>query len=188
MDCSKPVLLVHHQLQEFTQTHVHWVGDAIQPSHPLLSPSPPSFNLSKHHLSIITSNVNGLNAKTKRQRLAEWIQKQNPYMCCLQETHFKPRVTYRLKVCVSHSVVSDLLWPHRLSPARLLHPWNSPSKNAGLDCHSFLQRNFPTKGSNPGLQPHKQIFYHLSYREVLAWKWGVGKRYFMQMESKRKQE
>ena len=47
-DCSMPGLPVHHQLLEFTQTHVHWVGDVIQPSHPLLSPSPPAFNLSKH--------------------------------------------------------------------------------------------------------------------------------------------
>ena len=45
MDCSTPGLPVHHQLLEFTQTHVHWVGDAIQPSHPLLSPSPLAFNL-----------------------------------------------------------------------------------------------------------------------------------------------
>ena len=48
MDCSMPGLPVHHQLLEFTQTHVHWVGDAIQPSHPLWSPSPPAFNLSEH--------------------------------------------------------------------------------------------------------------------------------------------
>ena len=50
------------------------------------------------YLSIITLNVNGLNAPTKRQRLAEGIQKQDPYICCLQETHLKPRDTYRLKV------------------------------------------------------------------------------------------
>ena len=48
MDCSTPGLPVHHQLPEFTQTHVHWVSDAIQPPHPLLSPSPPTFNLSQH--------------------------------------------------------------------------------------------------------------------------------------------
>ena len=46
MNCSTPGLPVHHQLPEFTQTHVHWVGDVIQPSHPLSSPSPPAFNLS----------------------------------------------------------------------------------------------------------------------------------------------
>ena len=45
MYCSTPGFPVHHQLPEFTQTHVHWVGDAIQPSHPLSSPSPPALNL-----------------------------------------------------------------------------------------------------------------------------------------------
>ena len=48
MDCSTPGLPVHHQLQDFTQTHVHWVGDTIQPSHPLSSPSLPVFNLSQY--------------------------------------------------------------------------------------------------------------------------------------------
>ena len=48
MDCSMAGLPVHHQLPEFTQTLVHRVGDAIQPSHPLSSPSPPAFNLSQH--------------------------------------------------------------------------------------------------------------------------------------------
>ena len=48
LDCSMPGLPVHHQLLEFTQTHLHWVDDAIQPSHPLLSPSPPTFSLSQH--------------------------------------------------------------------------------------------------------------------------------------------
>ena len=50
------------------------------------------------YLSVITLNVNGLNAPTKRQRLAEWIKKQDPYIGCLQETHLKTRDTYRLKV------------------------------------------------------------------------------------------
>ena len=50
------------------------------------------------YISIITLNVNGLNAATKRHRLAEWIQKQDPYICYVQETHFRPKDTYRLKV------------------------------------------------------------------------------------------
>ena len=50
------------------------------------------------YLSIFTLNINGLNAPTKRQRLAEWIQKQDPSICCLQETQLKTRDTYRLKV------------------------------------------------------------------------------------------
>ena len=48
MNHSMPGLPVYHQLPEFTQTHVHWVGDTIQPSHPLSSPSPPALNLSQH--------------------------------------------------------------------------------------------------------------------------------------------
>ena len=48
MDCSMPGFPVHHQLLELTQTHVHRVSDAIQPSHPLSSPSPPTFNISQH--------------------------------------------------------------------------------------------------------------------------------------------
>ena len=50
------------------------------------------------YISIITLNISGLNVRTKRHRLDEWIQKQAPYICCLQETHFRPRDTYRLKV------------------------------------------------------------------------------------------
>ena len=50
------------------------------------------------YISIITLNVNGLNTPTKRHRVAEWIQKQDPYICCLKETHFRFKDTYRLKV------------------------------------------------------------------------------------------
>ena len=50
------------------------------------------------YISIITLNVYGLNAPTKSNRLTEWIQKQDPYMCCLQEIHFRSKDTYRLKV------------------------------------------------------------------------------------------
>ena len=50
------------------------------------------------YLPIIRLKVNGLNVPTKRQRLSEWIQKQDPYICCLQKTHCKPRDTYRLRM------------------------------------------------------------------------------------------
>ena len=50
------------------------------------------------YILITTLNVSGLSAPTKRHRLAEWIQKQDPYTCCLPETHFRPRDTYRMKV------------------------------------------------------------------------------------------
>ena len=71
-------------------------------------------------------------------------------------------------IVFSLSVVSDSLWAHGLlSPTRLLCPWDSPGKNTGVGCHSFLQRIFLTQGSKPGLHC-KQILYCMSYRQV----WG----------------
>ena len=64
MDHSTPGLLIHHQLPELAQTYVHWVGDAIQPSQPLSSPSPPFFNLSQH------------------QGLFQWVSSLNPVAKC----------------------------------------------------------------------------------------------------------
>ena len=81
MDCSPPGSSVHG----ISQARIlEWV--AI------------SFSTIGIDISIITLNVNVLNAPTKRYRLTEWIQKQDPYICCLQETHFRPRDIYRLKV------------------------------------------------------------------------------------------
>ena len=65
-------------------------------------------------------------------------------------------------LCVVTSVVSNSLQPYGLKPSRLLCPWNSPGKNTGVGCHSFLQGIFPTQGSNPGLLHCRQILYPLS--------------------------
>ena len=70
MNCSTPGLPVHHQLPESTQTHVNWVGDAIQPSHPLSSPSPPALNVSSirsfqmSHLFVSGGQSIGVSAST----------------------------------------------------------------------------------------------------------------------------
>ena len=50
------------------------------------------------YLSVLTLNINGLNAPIKRHRVTEWIRKQDPSICCLQETHFRPKDTFRLKI------------------------------------------------------------------------------------------
>ena len=81
------------------------------------------------YISIITLNVNGLNASTKRHRLAEWIQKQDSYICCLPETHFRPRDTYRLKVRG---------WK------KIFHA-NGNQKNAGVAILISLKKDFKTK-------------------------------------------
>ena len=73
MNYSMPGLPVHHQLPEFTQTHVHWVGDAIQPSHPLLSPSPPVPSPSQHQG--LFKWVNSLHEVAKVSALASFLPK-----------------------------------------------------------------------------------------------------------------
>ena len=77
MDYSMPGLPVHHQLPEFTQTHVHHIGDAIQPSHPLLSASLPAFNLSQHQglfkwVSSLYQVAKGLEIQLRHQSF-QWI-------------------------------------------------------------------------------------------------------------------
>ena len=64
----------------------------------------------------------------------------------------------------SCSVVSDPLWPHGLSPTRLLHPWDFPGKSTGVGCHFLLQEIFPTQGLNPALPHCRQMLYHLSHQ------------------------
>ena len=68
--------------------------------------------------------------------------------------------------CARHvtSVVSDSLQPYGPYPARLLCPWDSPGKNAGVRCHALFQGIFPTQGSNLGLQHCRQILHHLSHQ------------------------
>ena len=78
MDCSTPGLHVYHQLPEFTQTHVHWVGDAIQPFHPLLSPSPLALNLSQHQFSSVTQSCPTLCDPMNRSRPGLPVHHQLP--------------------------------------------------------------------------------------------------------------
>ena len=77
------------------------------------------------------------------------------------------------EICVlSHSAVSNSLWPQDCSlPGSSVHG-NSPGKNTGVGCHALLQGIFPTQGSNPGLPHCRWILYHLSYQEspkLLEW-------------------
>ena len=82
MDCGRPGLPVHHQLPEFIQTHVHWVGDAIQPSHPRSFPSPPVFNLSQHQGLFQCVNSSHQVAKVLE------LQLQHQSFQCISRTDF----------------------------------------------------------------------------------------------------
>ena len=80
----------------------------------------------------------------------------------------KKKLLLFITTSVCQSVMSSFLRPRGLQPMRLLCPWDSPGKNTGVGCHSFLQRIFLTQGSNPGLLRCRQVLYHLSHREVLV--------------------
>ena len=82
MNCSMPGLPVHHQLPEFTQTHVHWVRDAIQPSHPLSSPSPPAPNPSQHQ-----SLFQWVNSSHEVAKVLEFLYLTHAQICVIQSRH-----------------------------------------------------------------------------------------------------
>ena len=79
MNRSTPGLPVHHQLPEFTQTHNHWVGDAIQPSHPLSSPSPPAPNPSQHQ-AILQYKIKSSKCRGKKEFLCSNSPGNKPKM------------------------------------------------------------------------------------------------------------
>ena len=84
MNCSTPGLPVHHQLQEFSQTHIHRVSDAIQPSHPLSSPSPPAPNPSQHQSLFQWVNSSQEVAKVLEFQLQHHSFQRNPRVDLLQ--------------------------------------------------------------------------------------------------------
>ena len=123
MDCSMPGLAVHHELLEFTQTHVHWVGDAIQPSHPLSSPSPPAFNLSQHQG--LLNEYSGLISFR-----IDWFD-----LLAVQET---------LKSLLQHH--SSKASIHRRSAfftVQLSHPYMTTGKTIALTRRTFVGKGMP---------------------------------------------
>jgi len=106
MDCSTPGLPVNHQLLEFTQTHVHWVGDAFQPSHLLSSPSPRTFNLSQHQslaLSLLCNKEFMIWTTVSTQSCFCWLYRPSPSSAAKNIINLISILTFRWCPC--------LLWP-----------------------------------------------------------------------------
>ena len=135
MDCSRPGLPVYHQLREFPQTHVHWVGDAIQSSHPLSSPSSPAFSLSQH------------------QGLFQWVSSSHQVAKVLefqlqhQSFQWTPRlISFRMgwldllavqgtlkSLLQHHSSKASILRCSAFFIVQLSHPYRTIGKNHSLD-------------------------------------------------------
>ena len=136
MDCSTPGFLVHHQLQELTQTHVHWVRDAIQPSHSLLSPSPLAFNLSQHQGFFFNESVLCI----RWPKYWSFSFSISPSNECLELISFRIDWVDLLAVQVTlksvlqyHSSKASILWCSVFFMVQLSHPYMTTGKNHSFD-------------------------------------------------------
>ena len=140
MDCSTPVFPVHHQFSELAQTHVHWVGDAIQPSHPLSSPFPPAFNLSQHQglFQVSVLHIRG----PKYWSLSFSISPSNEYpglvsfrmdwldLLAVQET--------LNSLLQHHSSKASIIWRSAFFIVQLSHPYMTTGKTISLTIGTFV--------------------------------------------------
>ena len=135
MDCSMPVLPIHHQLPEFTETHVHWVGDTIQPFHPLPSPSPPTFHLSQHQglfrwVSSLYQVVKLLEFQLQHQS-CQWYPGLISFkMVCLDLLAVQETLKNLLQ---QHSSKASSLQHSAFSVVQLSHPYMTTGKNHSFD-------------------------------------------------------
>ena len=139
MDHSTPGLPVHHQLPEFTQTHAHWVGDAIQPTQPLLSPSPPAFNFSQHQ-----SLFQWISSSDQVAKILEF-QLQHQSLQWSGLTSFRtdwldiPAVQGTLKsIHQQHSSKASILWCSAFFIVQLSHPYMTTGKTIALTRWTFV--------------------------------------------------
>ena len=139
-DCSTPGLPVHYQLPEFTQTHVHWVGDDIQPSHPLSSPSPPAFNLS--HIKVFSNESALLIRRPKYWSLSFNISpsSEHPGLISFRMDWLDFLVVQgTLKSLLQHhSSKASILWHSAFFIVQLSHPYMTTGKTIALTRWTFI--------------------------------------------------
>ena len=130
MSCSTPCLPVYHQLPESTQTHVHWVSDAIQPSHPLLFPSPPALNLSQHQGLFKWVNSSYQVAKVLEFQLQHSPSNEHPGLISFRMDWLDLlAVQGTLKSLLqNHSSKASLLWCSPFFIVQLSYPYMTTGK------------------------------------------------------------
>ena len=140
MDCSMPGLPVYHQLLEFTQTHVHWVRDAIQPSHPLSFPSPAAFNLSQHQ-----GLFNWVSSSHQVAKVLEFQLQHQSFQWIFRTDFFRLdwldllAVQGTLKSLLQHhSSKASILWRSDFFIVQLSHPYMTTGKTIALTRWTFV--------------------------------------------------
>ena len=150
MNCSSPGLTVHCQLLESTQTEVHWVGDAIQPSYPPSSPSPPEYKVQVTQLCLTLCDASDYRVHGILQaRILEWVA--FPFS----------RGSSKLRAWTQVSRIAGGFFTY----------WaKGKPKNTGMGSLYHLQRIFPTQESNWGLLNCWWILYQLNYQGSLGYR------------------
>ena len=140
VDCSMPGHSVHHQLPDFTQTHVHWVDDTIQPSHPLLSPSSPAFNLPQNQgLFQWVSSLHQVAKALELQCLCQSFN-EHPGLISFRMDWLDLRaVPGTLKSLLQHhSWKASILWHSAFFIVQLSHPYMTTGKTIALSRQDFV--------------------------------------------------
>ena len=141
MNCSMPGLSIHHQLPEFTQTHVHWVSDTIQPSHPLSSPSPPALNLSQNQgLFQWVSSSHEVAPKNWSFSFNITPSNEHPGLIsfrrdCLDLLAVQGTLKSLLQ---HHSSKASIIWHSAFFTVQLLHPYMTTGKTIALTRRTFV--------------------------------------------------
>ena len=142
MNCSMPGLPVYHQLPEFTQTHIHWVRDAIQPSHPLSSPSPPVPNHSQHQSLFQWVTLHMRCPKYWRFSFSIFPSKEIPGLISFRMDWLDLlAVQGTLKSLLQHhSSKASILWRSAFFTVQLSHPYITTGKTIALCIgnHKFI--------------------------------------------------
>ena len=142
MNRSTPGLPVHHQLPEFTQTHVRWFGDAVQPSHPLLFPSAPTFNLSQHQGLFKWVNSSHQVAKVLEFQLQhqyfQWTPKTDLLQDGLVGSPCSPRDSQESSPTPQFKSINSLELSFLYSPTS--HPYMNTGKTIALTRWTFVDK------------------------------------------------
>ena len=176
MNHSNPGLPVHHQLLEFTQTHVHWGSDAIQPSHPLSSPSPPALNPSQH------------------QGPCQWVSSSHQVAKVLSFNEYSGLISFRMdwldllavqgtlkSLLQHHSSKASILQHSVFFIVQLSHPYVTTGKTIVLTRRTFLDKvmsllfNMLSRLVITFLPRRVSIFSFHGCNHHLQWFWSPGK-------------
>ena len=175
MNHSTPGFPVHHQLPEPTQTHIHWISDVIQPSHPLLAPSPPAFNLSQHQgLFQWVSSLHQVAKVLKFEVLKDYsFSPSNEYSGLISfRTDWLDLLAVQgtLKSLLQHhSSKASILWCSVFFIVQLSHPYMTTGKTIALTTWTFVGKVISCYNSRECNKQLNSVWYWAQLRTTCLW-------------------